>query len=100
MRQTLADLMIHGTAKESPGKRYPLAGKTGTAWSDDYPKENGETKVGTFAGFGPVEDPRVVVYVGIQDPTRRPMTGSLVAPVFREIAEEVLQHEKVPPSRE
>lgn len=67
-----------------PGYRY--GGKTGTAQKVDpetrqYSKEKWTS---SFAGFAPLEDPRLVIYVAIDEPSDSHY-GSLVAgPVFIE----------------
>ena len=54
-----------------------------------------------FEGFAPVDQPRVVIYVGIIDPAKVDQsTGNQqAAPVLREVAEQVLQSSQVAPDR-
>lgn len=65
---------------------YRVAGKSGTArkWIDgQYSKKHYHS---SFAGFGPVSDPRVVVAVTIDEPSGEHVFGGRVAaPVFSEI---------------
>lgn len=87
----------HGTGALAAVPGYSVAGKTGTArkpsadargYSDEY--------VATFVGFAPVEAPRFVVAVMVDEP--RPFYGGLVAaPVFSQVMQATLAAERVPP---
>lgn len=101
MREILAGVLTYGTAKNSPSQFYHLAGKTATGYSHTHPSHDllgGDSNMASFVGFGPVEDPRVVVYVAIENPRDEyGVQGSRhAAPVFRDVAEKVLQHLGVP----
>ncbi|MBF0215353.1 MAG: hypothetical protein HQM00_17645, partial [Magnetococcales bacterium] len=53
----------------------------------------------SFVGFIPAEDPKIVIFVGIDEPDSKLYYGGLAAaPVFREIAEEILPLLAVLPS--
>lgn len=104
MKEILRQVVLKGTGKgKASSDRYSTAGKTATSYIPDLTKWDlmeGKKK-GNFAGFigfAPVKDPRVEVYVGILDPNDG--TGAHgsthAAPVFRRIAEDVLDHLKVP----
>ena len=101
MKKLLAEVLISGTAQNSDSKLYHLAGKTATGYSRSHVNHDtlgGESNFASFAGFGPVENPRVVIYVGVENPTDGTgVHGSThAAPVFREVAEKSLQYLKVP----
>jgi hypothetical protein len=72
---------------------YSSAGKTGTAWKFDekLKRVNSAKYVSSFIGFAPAEDPEVTIAVVIDEPKVGGRNGGQVAaPVFREIAEQVL----------
>ena len=46
--------------------------------------------IGSFVGFAPVNNPQVVVIVVIDEPAGAYHGGDVAAPVFREIAEQIL----------
>ena len=84
-----------GNAAAIPG--YTVAGKTGTA---QVPGPHGYTAgkyVASFVGMVPVEKPRLVVLVVVNEPTRGIFGGTVAAPAFAEIAKFDLQHLNVPP---
>jgi cell division protein FtsI/penicillin-binding protein 2 len=79
---------------------YYLAGKTGTAQvakkgGGGY--EEGET-IASYAGFGPVEDPRFVVVVRLDSP-REEWADVTAAPLFRSLAAFLLDYFEIPPTR-
>ena len=88
---------VDGTGHNAAVEGHRVAGKTGTArkpsdgelgYSDQY--------VATFVGFAPVDDPRVVVSVMVDEP--EPIYGGVVAaPVFSEVMSAALRSLRVPP---
>jgi cell division protein FtsI (penicillin-binding protein 3) len=88
-----------GTGTAAALDDWTVAGKTGTA---QVPGPGGGylpgAYVGSFIGFAPAEDPRVVVAVVLDRPTAGIYGGTVAAPVFREVAGYALRHLEVPPS--
>ena len=77
-----------GTGSLARISGFHVAGKTGTAQKVD-PVMGGysqELYVASFAGFVPVDNPRVVIAVAIDEPTEIHTGGKVAAPVFAEIA--------------
>ncbi|MBW3657255.1 MAG: penicillin-binding protein 2 [Actinobacteria bacterium] len=100
VREMLARVVSgeRGTGKTAQVPGYAVAGKTGTARkpSADARGYSGEY-VASFVGFAPVEDPKLVVAVMVDEPY--PIWGGVVAaPVFQEVLEFALKHRKVPPT--
>lgn len=76
---------------------YRIAGKTGTA---EIPTPYGYTSNETnasFVGWGPVDDPRFLVYVWLEKPGVSPWGSVVAAPVFREAVEELVVLLNLPP---
>jgi cell division protein FtsI (penicillin-binding protein 3) len=92
LRRMLEEVTLHGTAKLAQLDGYSAAGKTGTAQKiDPKTKTYSRTKhVASFVGFAPVENPAVVIIVVIDEPAGAYHGGDVAAPVFREIAEQIL----------
>ena len=85
-----------GTARRAQVAGYRVAGKTGTA----YKIENGRyvrKYVGSFVGFAPASDPRVIIAVMIDEPTVGHYGGSAAAPVFSSVAADVLRAMNISP---
>jgi cell division protein FtsI/penicillin-binding protein 2 len=76
---------------------YRVAGKTGTA---EIPTPYGYTSNMTnasFVGWGPVDDPRFLVYVWLEKPMTSPWGSVVAAPVFRQAAERLVVLMNIPP---
>ncbi len=92
LRGMLEGVTLNGTAKKAQLDGYSAAGKTGTAQKiDPKTKAYSATKfVGSFVGFAPVSNPQVAIIVVIDEPAGAYHGGDVAAPVFREVAEQVL----------
>jgi cell division protein FtsI (penicillin-binding protein 3) len=102
LRNMLEGVTLRGTAKKAQLSGYTAAGKTGTAQKID-PKTHAysATKyIGSFVGFAPVSNPAVVIIVVIDEPMGAYHGGDVAAPVFREIAEQILPDLSVSPDVE
>ena len=88
-----------GTAPlaEIPG--YRVAGKTGTANRYDTQCGGYCGYTGSFIGFAPADNPRLVVSVVVQDPTIGNYAGgSVAAPVFKKVMAFALQSLGIAPT--
>ncbi|HSP18638.1 MAG TPA: penicillin-binding transpeptidase domain-containing protein, partial [Myxococcaceae bacterium] len=88
-----------GTAPRAALESYRVAGKTGTAQKPD-PVARGysEKRIASFAGIVPADDPRLVIYVLVDEPRTDVYGGLVAAPAFREVAAAALPYLGVPPS--
>lgn len=88
-----------GTGEQAVPQGYEVAGKTGTAQKvDSLLGGYSEDKfVSGFMGFAPVEEPRIVVLVVIDEPQGANYGGIVAAPVFRAIVEKVLPYLQIFP---
>lgn len=92
LRGMLEGVTLNGTAKKAQLDGYSAAGKTGTAQKiDPKTKAYSATKyVGSFVGFAPASNPQVAIIVVIDEPAGAYHGGDVAAPVFREVAEQIL----------
>ena len=92
LRGMLEGVTLRGTAKKAQLDGYSAAGKTGTAQKiDPKTRAYSATKfVGSFVGFAPVSNPQIVIIVVIDEPAGAYHGGDVAAPVFREVAEQIL----------
>jgi cell division protein FtsI (penicillin-binding protein 3) len=99
LRGMLEGVTLNGTAKKAQLDGYSAAGKTGTAQKiDPKTKAYSSTKfVASFVGFAPVNNPAVVIIVVIDEPGGSYHGGDVAAPVFRQIAEQILPEMGVMP---
>jgi cell division protein FtsI (penicillin-binding protein 3) len=99
MRSMMQGIVTEGTGKAAQLNGYSSAGKTGTANKiDPKTKTYSHTQlVASFAGFAPVSAPAISVTVVIDTPTVGSLYGAAVsAPVFRDVAQQVLEYLGVP----
>jgi cell division protein FtsI (penicillin-binding protein 3) len=99
MRELLEGVVTKGTGIPAQLNGYSAAGKTGTAEKID-PRTHSYSKrlyVASFVGFAPVNDPAVTIAVITDAPEYKYRFGtSASAPVFRELAQEILEYLGVP----
>jgi len=99
MRSMMRGIVVEGTGKAAALNGYSSGGKTGTAQKIDVATHTySHTKlVASFAGIAPVSNPAISVAVVIDTPTVGSRYGAAVsAPVFAEVAQEVLEYLGVP----
>lgn len=76
---------------------FRVAGKTGTA---EIPTEFGYTSGQTnasFVGWGPVDDPKFIVYIWLEKPSSAIWGSVVAAPVFKEVVERLVVLMDLPP---
>ena len=95
MMQAVVD-GVQGHPAQTPG--WPVAGKSGTTDVLLDGEYSNETSLASFAGFAPVDDPRIVVLVRIDRPRGETYGGVVAAPVFSDIVSRSLPYLGVPPS--
>lgn len=98
MRQMMEGVVLYGTGKTAQLDGYSSAGKTGTAQKID-PRTHKYSKtlhIASFAGFAPVNNPAIAVAVVIDSPKGQYYGTEVAAPVFAEVAQEVLEYLGVP----
>jgi cell division protein FtsI (penicillin-binding protein 3) len=102
MRAMMQGIVVEGTGKLAALNGYSSAGKTGTAEKiDPATRTYSHTKlVASFAGFAPVSAPAIAIAVVIDTPTAGGEAmhygGAASAPVFAEVAQQVLEYLGVP----
>lgn len=87
----------HGKRASAPG--YYIGGKTGTAQVADGSGYSADKTIGSFAGFGPVNNPKFAMVVRIDNPKDVQWAESTAAPLFGEIAQFLVKYFEIPPER-
>jgi cell division protein FtsI/penicillin-binding protein 2 len=98
--QTLDQMLVTSIKNEAslasvPG--YSIAGKTGTA---QIPVEGGYDPTNTnasFIGWGPMDDPRFMIYVWLESPSASIWGSETAAPVFAQVAQKTILMLGIPP---
>jgi cell division protein FtsI (penicillin-binding protein 3) len=94
MRKMMEGVVLFGTGKEAQLNGYSSGGKTGTAQKID-PATHTYSKtmhIASFAGFAPVNNPVIAVAVIMDSPKGSYYGASVSAPVFAEVAQQVLEY--------
>ena len=94
MRKMMEGVVLFGTGKAAQLNGYSSGGKTGTAQKID-PATHTYSKtmhIGSFAGFAPVNTPVIAVAVIMDSPKGAYYGADVAAPVFAEVAQQVLEY--------
>ncbi|MDG0793271.1 penicillin-binding transpeptidase domain-containing protein [Cohnella ginsengisoli] len=98
LEQVVSDKVI-GTGRNAYIDGYRIAGKTGTAQKVINGVYAEDKFVVSFIGYAPVEDPKIVLYVLVDEPEDKTLGGgSGAAPIFKEIMQKSLLHLGVLPN--
>jgi cell division protein FtsI (penicillin-binding protein 3) len=98
MRAMMQKVVLEGTGRKAILEGYTSAGKTGTAQKVD-PATGAYSKtkyIGSFAGFAPLNNPQIVVAVILDSAVGLHQGGQVSAPVFRRVAQQVLEYLHIP----
>lgn len=101
IRRMMEEVVEYGTGKHARVEGYTAAGKTGTAQKmDPATGRYAEGRyVASFVGFLPAEEPRAVIVVLVDEPSRGLYYASdVAAPAFSRLGKEIMLQLGVPPS--
>ncbi len=98
--QTLTEMLANSLVSESSDaliEGYRVAGKTGTAEIATPTGYSTSATNASFVGWGPVGDPRFLVYVWLEKPQSSPWGSIVAAPVFADMVERLVVLMDIPP---
>lgn len=105
MCELLESVVSQGTAKNAQIAGYRIGGKTGTSEKIDVFDEDGnpvEDKIVSFVGIAPMDDPRYIVLVALDTPSRETgyyiSGGQMGAPTVRDVLADILPYLDIEPS--
>lgn len=98
MRAMLEGVVLNGTGTKAQLDGYTSAGKTGTAQKIDPAtgRYSATQLIASFVGFAPINNPAITILVQLDSPVGLHEGGSVAAPVFKRIAEQVLPYLNAP----
>jgi cell division protein FtsI/penicillin-binding protein 2 len=100
VKKILVGVVEEGTGKLAKIPGFSAAGKTGTAQKLEPNGTYSHNKfVASFIGFAPAEDPKIAVAVVVDEPHPYYYGGVVSAPVFKNVAYEVLKYLNTQPTR-
>ncbi len=98
MTEVLVNAVNKGEAQYTRLKGYRVAGKTGTASIPIEGHYDPEKTIASFIGFAPADDPKFVMIVIFDRPSSAIYGAETAAPVFFEIAKNLLTYYGVAPT--
>lgn len=100
VRAVLESVVAKGTGRNAFIDGYRVGGKTGTAQKVVGGRYSANEHIVSFVGFAPADDPKVVVYVAVDNPKGLQFGGLIAAPVVRNIMADTLRYMGVEPRKE
>ena len=88
LEKELSDALVPG---------YRVAGKTGTAEIATPTGYSTDLTNASFVGWGPVDDPRFLVYVWLEKPRTSKWGSVVAAPVFSSVVKSLVVQMNIPP---
>ncbi len=98
MTEILVNAVEKGEAQWTRIKGYRIAGKTGTASIPVKGHYDPNSTIVSFIGYAPVDKPRFVMLVILEKPTSSIYAAETAAPLFFDIAKNLLSYYGIPPS--
>lgn len=99
VREALERVVANGSGRNAYIPNYSIGGKTGTAQKVLNGKYLVNNYIVSFIGFMPVENPKVVVYVAIDNPKGVTQYGGVVAaPIAKNLFADIINIMKIEPS--
>jgi len=90
-----------GTAPKAQAMGYSVGGKTGTAYKQEGKGYSQKKYRSWFVGMAPINNPRIVVAVMVDEPSNgKYFGGDVAAPVFSEVVQQTLRMLGVQPDLE
>lgn len=95
MAAIMEEVVVSGTGKSAGIEGVKTAGKTGTTKIISAARER--RYISSFGGFFPAENPRVTVFVVIEEPKGKYYGGDVAAPLFKSIGDRLVIYLKIFP---
>ncbi len=98
IKKMLWSTVENGEVKWAKPKGYQVGGKTGTAQIPIEGHYDPSKTVASFIGFAPVDNPKFLALVILREPQTSPWGSETAAPLFFEIAKELLVYYNISPN--
>lgn len=97
VRDALEKVVAQGTGQKAFLDGYRVGGKTGTAQKVVNGRYSTSEHIVSFIGFAPADDPKLIVYVAVDNPQGIQFGGLVAAPIVRNIMADALPYLGVEP---
>ncbi len=100
--EMLRSVVVNGHGKRADVPGYLIGGKTGTAQVANTGKKGYDDAqtIGTFAGYGPIDNPQFVIVVRVDNPKTVIWAESSAAPTFGKVMKYLLDFYNIAPTEE
>jgi len=96
--EMLVNAVDNGEAKFAKPQGYRIAGKTGTAQIPVAGHYDPNLTIASFIGYAPADDPKFLMLVVVDRPTKSIYGAETAAPIFFRIAKKALTYYNLPPT--
>lgn len=98
IKKMLVSTVENAEAKWSRPKGYTIGGKTGTAQVPIKGHYDPSKTIASFIGFAPANNPKFLTFVVLYEPQSSPWGSETAAPLFFEIAKDLIVYYNISPS--
>lgn len=98
MRKMLVSVVDHAEVKWNKPDGYTFGGKTGTAQIALQGAYDSSKTIASFIGFAPADQPKFVMLVVLKEPGVSSWGSETAAPIFFDIAKDLLVYYNIPPT--
>lgn len=98
MTEILVNAVDKGESSWAKPRGYRIAGKTGTASIPVAGHYDPSKTIASFIGFAPADDPKFIMLVILNKPTTSIYGAETAAPLFFDLARDLLSYYGIPPS--
>lgn len=88
----MQEVVDSGTGRRAAVPGISVAGKTGTAQKADK-SAYGEERTASFVGLAPAANPRYLVLIVLDEPSKSKYGGTIAAPLFKEVITRVMAYQ-------
>ena len=99
VRTALESVVANGTGRNAYIDGYRVGGKTGTAQKVVNGAYSASEHIVSFIGFAPADDPKIIVYVAVDNPKGIQFGGLIAAPIVKNILADALRYMGVEPRK-
>lgn len=99
IKKMLISTVENAEAKWDRPKGYKIGGKTGTAQVPIKGHYDPSKTIASFIGFGPANDPKFLTLVVLYEPQTSPWGSETAAPLFFEIAKQLIVYYNISPTQ-
>lgn len=99
IKKMLVSTIENGEVKWAKPKGYTIGGKTGTAQVPIQGHYDPSKTIASFIGFAPAQNPKFITFVTLREPQSSPWGSETAAPLFFDIAKELIVYYNITPDQ-